>query len=75
VVEAADRLIANTHAEADDLVQLYGAAPGGSTWCIPAWTSTSFRPASAHDARARVGIDPQADVLMFVGRLQSLKAP
>jgi D-inositol-3-phosphate glycosyltransferase len=75
VVEAADRLIANTHAEADDLVQLYGAAPGRVDVVHPGVDLSVFRPRERASARARVGIDPQADVLMFVGRLQSLKGP
>jgi D-inositol-3-phosphate glycosyltransferase len=75
VVEAADRLIANTRAEADDLVQLYGAAPDRVDVVHPGVDLDTFRPRDRYDARARVGIDPQADVLMFVGRLQSLKAP
>lgn len=75
VVEAADRLIANTGAEAEALVRLYGARPHQVDVVHPGVNSTVFRPRDRAAARARLGIDQHADVVMFVGRLQSLKAP
>jgi D-inositol-3-phosphate glycosyltransferase len=75
VVEAADRLIANTDAEADELVRLYRADPDRVDVVHPGVDLDVFRPRDSGDARARLGIDPRADVVMFVGRLQALKGP
>ena len=75
VVEAADRLIANTSAEADELVRLYDADPDRVEIVHPGVDLTVFRPQDRRAVRTRLGIDPQADVVMFVGRLQALKAP
>ncbi len=47
VVDAADRLVANTADEADQLVSLYGAAATRSASCTPASTSIASRRAAA----------------------------
>lgn len=75
VVEAADRLIANTGAEAHELVRFYGADAHRVEVVHPGVDLNVFRPRDRRAVRRRLGIDPQADVVMFVGRLQSLKAP
>lgn len=75
VVEAADRLVANTAEEAADLVRHYGADPGCVAAVPPGVDLELFRPGSTEAARARLGLPPDADVLLFVGRLQPLKAP
>ncbi|MFC5381033.1 D-inositol-3-phosphate glycosyltransferase [Aquipuribacter nitratireducens] len=75
VVEAADRLVANTQEEADDLVRHYGADPRRTGVVEPGVDLDVFRPGSRARARARLGLPPDADVLLFVGRLQPLKAP
>jgi glycosyltransferase involved in cell wall biosynthesis len=75
VVEAADRLIANTGAEAEELVRLYDADPHRVDVVHPGVDLTVFRPQDRRAVRTRLGIDAQADVVMFVGRLQALKAP
>lgn len=76
VVAEADRLIASTQEEADDLARSYDADPGRIVTIPPGVDLDRFRP---HDgtvgARARLGIDPDALVLLFVGRIQPLKAP
>jgi D-inositol-3-phosphate glycosyltransferase len=75
VVEAADRLIANTHDEAQQLVRLYGAEPDRVDVVHPGVDLDVFRPHDRAAARTRLGIDPLSDVVMFVGRLQALKGP
>jgi D-inositol-3-phosphate glycosyltransferase len=75
VVEAADRLIANTEHEAQQLVSLYGAEPDRVDVIHPGVDLDVFRPRDRAGARTRLGIDPQSDVVMFVGRLQALKGP
>lgn len=75
VVEAADRLVANTDAEARDLVALYDAAPDDVAVVPPGVDLVRYRPGSAADAKRRLGLPADRDVLLFVGRIQPLKAP
>jgi D-inositol-3-phosphate glycosyltransferase len=75
VVAAADRLIANTTAEADDLNSLYDADPTRISVIPPGVDLLTFCPGSREDARARLGLNADAPVLLFVGRIQPLKAP
>jgi D-inositol-3-phosphate glycosyltransferase len=75
VVEAADRLIANTEAEARQLVDLYDADPAAVSVVAPGVDLELYRPGSAAAARARLGLPPDREILLFVGRLQPLKAP
>jgi D-inositol-3-phosphate glycosyltransferase len=75
VVAAADRLIASTGAEATSLVDRYGAGPGQVTVIPPGVDLDTFRPGAAALARRRLGIAADALVLLFVGRIQPLKAP
>lgn len=75
VVAAADRLIANTAEEADQLVSLYGADPARVRVVHPGVDLSTFRPGPQEEARRRLGLDPDAEVLLFAGRVQPLKAP
>jgi D-inositol-3-phosphate glycosyltransferase len=75
VVEAADRLIASTADEAHQLVALYDADPGLITTVAPGVDLDVFSPGDTAAARARVGLPCDAVVLLFVGRIQPLKAP
>jgi D-inositol-3-phosphate glycosyltransferase len=75
VVAAADRLIASTADEAEQLVQLYDADPGRIAVVAPGVDLDVFRPGDSLAARARLGVDPGATLLLFVGRIQPLKAP
>jgi D-inositol-3-phosphate glycosyltransferase len=75
VVAEADRLIASTADEANDLVRLYGAEPAKVRTVAPGVDLATFRPGSAHRARRRLGLRPDAYTLLFVGRIQPLKAP
>jgi D-inositol-3-phosphate glycosyltransferase len=75
VVEASDRLVANTAEEAAQLVDLYGADPDRVVTVAPGVDLEHFRPGSARTARARLGVPPDAVLLLFVGRIQPLKAP
>ena len=75
VVDAADRLIANTDQEAAELVRLYGADPDRVTTVNPGVDLDRFRPGPREEARHRVGLPQDAAVLLFVGRIQPLKAP
>ena len=75
VVAAADRLVANTPAEADELVELYDADPDAVVTVAPGVDLEVFRPGEASAARTRLGVPPDAALLLFVGRIQPLKAP
>jgi D-inositol-3-phosphate glycosyltransferase len=75
VVAAADRLVANTDREAGQLVELYGADPARVAVIHPGVDLDEFTPGDRALVRAHLGVRPDALVLLFVGRLQPLKAP
>ncbi|MGB8651026.1 MAG: D-inositol-3-phosphate glycosyltransferase [Mycobacteriales bacterium] len=75
VIAAADRLVANTATEARQLVELYGADVDRVVTVAPGVDLEHFRPGEASGARTRLGVPPDAVLLLFVGRLQPLKAP
>jgi len=75
VVAEADRLVASTHAEAAQLIELYGADAARTGVIPPGVDLERFRLGPASTARTRLGIPPDAGVLLFVGRIQPLKAP
>jgi D-inositol-3-phosphate glycosyltransferase len=75
VVNTADRLVANTDEEARQLVDLYGADPGSVAVVAPGVDLDVFTPGDRHAARHRLGVPVDAHLLLFVGRLQPLKAP
>ncbi|MFN8157192.1 MAG: D-inositol-3-phosphate glycosyltransferase [Candidatus Nanopelagicales bacterium] len=75
VVDAADRLVANTDIEAEQLVDLYAADPRKVAVVHPGVDLDAFTPGDRAAARARVGVASDKQVLLFVGRIQPLKAP
>jgi D-inositol-3-phosphate glycosyltransferase len=75
VVAAADRLVANTAVEARQLVELYDADVERVVTVAPGVDLEHFRPGEATLARTKLGVPPDAVLLLFVGRLQPLKAP
>jgi D-inositol-3-phosphate glycosyltransferase len=75
VVAEADRLIANTEEEALQLVQHYGADPSRTLVVPPGVDLDRFAPGNRMLARRSVGVPDDGVVLLFVGRIQPLKAP
>ena len=75
VVAAADRLVANTGDEARQLIELYGATPWRVETVSPGVDLSVFRPGAVDVARRRLGLAPDAIVLVFAGRIQPLKGP
>ncbi|WP_231851714.1 D-inositol-3-phosphate glycosyltransferase [Modestobacter italicus] len=75
VVAEADRLVANTAEEARQLVDFYGADPRRTLVIPPGVDLQVFRPGDQQRARQRIGVPADAVVLLFVGRIQPLKAP
>jgi D-inositol-3-phosphate glycosyltransferase len=77
VVRASTALIANTPDEAGDLAELYDADPRQIHVVPPGVDLEVFMPHAGGTAAARalLGLPIDATVLLFVGRLQPLKAP
>lgn len=75
VVQAADRLIANTALEADQLVSLYGAEPDRIDVVPPGVDLRVFSRRDQAGVRRELGLPEDAAVLLFAGRIQPLKAP
>jgi D-inositol-3-phosphate glycosyltransferase len=75
VVAEADRLIASTADEARELISLYGADPALVDTVPPGVDLERFTPGSGAEVRRRLGIGADDAMLLFVGRIQPLKAP
>ncbi|MEU0566412.1 D-inositol-3-phosphate glycosyltransferase [Nonomuraea sp. NPDC005983] len=75
VVEVADRLVANTEDEGSELMELYAAPEERVAVVHPGVNLTVFQPDSQGAARHRLGLPQDARLLLFVGRIQPLKAP
>lgn len=75
VVAAADMLLANTDLEAKQLINLYDAHPGQVEVVPPGVDVSVFGPQDRRAARTRLGLDQDALIPMFAGRIQPLKAP
>ncbi|NBV89787.1 MAG: D-inositol-3-phosphate glycosyltransferase [Actinobacteria bacterium] len=75
VVNIADALVANTEQEARELIDLYSAAPERVRVVNPGVDLELFSPGDRATSRTKLGISPNAIMLLFVGRIQPLKAP
>lgn len=75
VVDVAQRLVANTQLEAAELTNLYSADPAKIDVVNPGVDLELFSPGSQAVARKELGIPLDSSVLLFVGRIQPLKAP
>jgi D-inositol-3-phosphate glycosyltransferase len=75
VAAESDALVANTEDEARQLVSHYGADPARVATVMPGVDLDRFAPGDQAEARAAFGIAADAVVLLFVGRIQPLKAP
>jgi D-inositol-3-phosphate glycosyltransferase len=75
IVRLADRLIANTVDERRELIELYDADPDRVAVVHPGVDLEVFREGRQAQARAALGLAPDAAVVLFAGRIQPLKAP
>jgi D-inositol-3-phosphate glycosyltransferase len=73
IMRAADRIIAATARDQEQMVSLYGASPFKMR-IIPCGVDLElFRPHDKARAREQIGIDPQSKLVLFVGRMEPLK--
>lgn len=75
VVDVADRLVANTDEEGRQLVDLYDAHPDQVVTVPPGVDLDVFSPGPQATARRALGVADDAYLMLFVGRIQPLKAP
>jgi D-inositol-3-phosphate glycosyltransferase len=75
IVRGVDMLTANTSDEALDLREHYGATADQIAVVPPGVDLHTFHPCDRPKSRAQLGIPQDAEVILFVGRIQPLKAP
>lgn len=75
LVRRTDHLVANTADEARQLGSHYGADPTRVTTVPPGVDLDVFRPGPRAEALRHIGLPADAVLLLFVGRVQRLKAP
>jgi len=69
----ADRVVAATTLEREQMQQLYGADPANIVIVPPGVDLDLFRPVPCEDARASLGLPPDQHMILFVGRIQPIK--
>ena len=74
VIACSDAITASCPAEADDLVAHYGADPERIELVTPGVLHAFFSPGDRDGARRALGLEPGRPTLLFVGRIQPLKA-
>lgn len=75
IVHYADALTANTSDEAAELRRHYAANPGQIMIVPPGVDLRTFHPCDQPKSRAQLGVPQDVQVVLFVGRIQPLKAP
>ena len=75
IVSRANVLTANTLDEATQLQQHYRARPDQIMIVPPGVDLGTFHPCDQPKNRAQLGVPQDAQVILFVGRVQPLKAP
>jgi D-inositol-3-phosphate glycosyltransferase len=73
IVRSANRLVAPTNQEVEDLAYLYGADRGCVSVIPPGVDTAVFAPVPGDALRRRLGIGTQEKVVLFTGRLERLK--
>ena len=75
IVRYADALTANTSDEAAELRRHYAANPHQIMIVPPGVDLRTFHPCDQPKSRAQLGVPQDVQVILFVGRIQPLKAP
>ena len=73
IVQFADRLVAATPTEREQLIKLYGAEPGRISIVPPGVDISHFHPLPQRLARQAIGADDHDWMILFVGRIEPLK--
>ncbi|HEX9115947.1 MAG TPA: glycosyltransferase [Anaerolineae bacterium] len=73
IMRFADRVVAATSLERDQMAELYGADPAHIAVVPPGVDLQRFRPFPCEQARASIGVPPDQQVVLFVGRIQPIK--
>jgi D-inositol-3-phosphate glycosyltransferase len=73
IMRLVDRLIAATPLEKNQMSWLYGALPEKITIVPPGVDLNRFKPLDPREARRHIGVPPEDQMLLFVGRIQPLK--
>jgi len=73
VIGCSDAVVTSSAAEADEIVELYGADPARVAVIAPGVDHALFGPGARAAARRAVGLRSRGPVLLWVGRVQPLK--
>ncbi|MDJ0791235.1 MAG: glycosyltransferase [Acidimicrobiia bacterium] len=73
VIGRSDCVIASTPFEFDDLLEHYAASPERLCVSPPGVDHALFRPGSRAKARRDLGLDPDAAIVLYAGRIQAHK--
>jgi D-inositol-3-phosphate glycosyltransferase len=73
VVQSADRIVAPTPAEVEQLIRLYGARREKIVVAPPGVDLAHFHPIPQLQAKQMIGIPPQRKNILFTGRIEPLK--
>jgi D-inositol-3-phosphate glycosyltransferase len=73
IIGCSDAVLASCHVEAQQLVELYGAAADRVELVPPAVDHAIFAPGRQAQARRATGLPEEEPVVLFVGRIQPLK--
>jgi D-inositol-3-phosphate glycosyltransferase len=74
VIRCSDAVLASCTVEADQLVELYGADPARIEIVAPGVDRAFFAPGDYRQARRAIGFPADEALVLFVGRIQPLKA-
>ncbi len=75
IIHCADAICVSCDEEESQFRRLYGDPDGRIEIISPGVEHAFFAPGDRSGARAALGLDPHRPLLLFVGRLQPLKAP
>jgi D-inositol-3-phosphate glycosyltransferase len=73
IMRFADRIVAATTLERDQMCALYGANPAHISVVPPGVDLQRFRRLPADDAKAQIGVPAAHRMILFVGRIQPIK--
>ncbi|MBN1219796.1 MAG: glycosyltransferase [Anaerolineae bacterium] len=73
IMKFVNRLIAATPLEKNQMTWLYGADPDIISIVPPGVDLERFRPLAKYEARSYIGMPPDHNLILFVGRIQPLK--